>query len=350
MMKEGSVYLQGSWWCLNPSSLMDLKEAVIEPWELELVKAMELWWNSEPTMSIRTSGSTGNPKPIQLAKAAMEASAKRTIDYFEVSPGSKAGLALPVTSIAGMMMLVRAIIGRWDLVVSKPAIHATFNADELDFVALTPIQAQTIEQEDPVQWKSFKTVLIGGGSPNNRWLSQLSGETRVFESFGMTETISHLALRQLYPLREPNFRCLPGFAVRTNSQGVLNIRTPDGQEFITRDVVQCQDDHSFIWLGRMDDVINSGGLKIHPEAVEMGLQAIINQPFRCFGVPDADWGQVVAIRIHSEEVPHDWEEQKRFIESWSRDNLPKHHAPKVIEWAPLEQSWTGKWKRPRNHT
>lgn len=349
-MKEGNVHLQGCWWALNPSSLIGLKEAAIEPWELELVKAMEQWWNSESTMSIHTSGSTGAPKPIVLEKAAMEASAKRTIDHFNLSPGSKAGLALPVTSIAGMMMLVRAIIGRWDLVVSKPAIQATFNAHELDFVALTPIQAQTIEQEDPVQWKSFKTVLIGGGVPNERWLNHLSGETRVFESFGMTETISHMALRQLHPFCEPYFRCLPGFEVRSNSLGVLSIRTPDGQEFATRDVVECRDHQSFRWLGRMDDVINSGGLKIHPEAVEKGLYAIIDQPFRCYGVPDADWGQAVALRIHAEEVPHDWKEQKRFIESWSRDNLPKHHSPKVIEWAPLEQSWTGKWKRPRNHT
>ena len=348
-MSEGRIFLQGQWWPLQPESIPALQATVASPWEEDVVEALRSWWNDAEVVITSTSGSTGNPRPIQHAKAAMEESAKRTLHHFGLMEGATAGLAMPVKFIGGMMMLVRAVVGKLDLVAVQPQACPDFGAlpcSSLDFLPLTPSQAQAFHASDSSSWARIQCLLLGGGPVNRAWLGTLDGGPRIVESFGMTETISHFALREVHPNREEDFHCLPGFEVFSGEQEALVIDGPDGTRWETRDAAQVLSSRSFKWLGRLDGVINSGGIKIHPERVEWILSGFLTEPFKCYGKPDARWGEILILRIDSEAAPPDAEAMRDRILAWADDHLPKHHAPKMVEWAPLERTWTGKWKMP----
>lgn len=309
---------------------------------------LERWWNETEVVEVKTSGSTGTPQTLQHTKAAMRESAERTIAFFALEEGIQAGLAMPVHFIAGMMMLVRAEQGRWHLIAVPPTATPQYNRRDLDFVALTPPQAQAWQRAYPDEWSGCRTLLLGGGPVASAWLKGLGHSPAIFEGFGMTETVSHFAVRSLHPTHQAHFQCLPGFSVSADEQGALGVCTPAGKTLMTRDAVQVRDPLSFRWEGRLDDVVNSGGIKIHPASVEEAFSAVIEGPMACYGEPHERWGQSLVLRIHAEHAPSDAEARTKALMDWAKTNLPAHHAPKRIEWCPLEKTWTGKWKRPRH--
>ena len=343
---SGTLTLAGRTWPLRFESLESMREAVHEPWQEAIVDFLDRWWGNEETLQVRTSGSTGDPRPLAHSKAGMVDSAHRTIQHFGLTPGTKAGLAMPVQFIGGMMMLVRAEVGEWNLTAVQPQATPHFG-DALDFVALTPSQAQAWQRANPAEWSNCKQLLVGGGQSPAAWLKDALEAPEVHEGFGMTETISHFAVRQLHPKCEPWFRCLPGFTVSTDNRNALRIELPSGQTLQTNDAAEVQHEQSFRWLGRLDDVVNSGGIKIHPSLVEQELASIIPVPFACYGAPDVKWGQALVLRIHAHQEPEDVDRERLRIATWAEANLPRHHVPKRIEWLPLEATASGKWKRPR---
>lgn len=342
----GTLTFAGRTWPLRLESLGAMRSAVQAPWQASIVDFLERWWGESKTVDVHTSGSTGDPRPLSHTKADMAESARRTIAYFGLVPGTRAGLAMPVQFIGGMMMVVRADVGGWNLTAVQPQATPHLGS-ELEFTALTPAQAQAWQQACPNEWASCKQLLVGGGQAPIDWLKGIQGGPAVYEGFGMTETISHFAVRQLHPKQEEAFVCLPGFAVSTDDQNALCIVGPDGRTLQTNDAVDVRSAHSFRWLGRLDDVINSGGIKIHPAAVERELACIIEAPVKCYGEPHAQWGQALVLRIHAACEPADAGEERERITAWARTNLRPHHAPKRIEWLPLETTASGKWKRPR---
>lgn len=346
----GTLTIGGQSWPLVPASLGALKAAADEPWKAAIAEFLGRWWDATDAVEVNTSGSTGVPRPILHTKAAMRQSAERTIAFFALAEGAHAGLAMPVHFIGGMMMLVRAEVGRWHLTAVPPASTPHYGRSDLDFVALTPPQAQAWQQAHPDEWGGCRTLLLGGGPVPVAWLNGLGKSPAIFEGFGMTETVSHFAVRQLHPEHQMHFQCLPGFAVAANAQGALLVTTPSGQTLTTRDAIEARGPQAFRWKGRLDDVVNSGGIKIHPAAVEAALSAIIEGPFACYGEPHERWGQSLVVRIHAEQAPSDAEAQTTALLDWAKSNLPAHHAPKRVEWRPLEKTWTGKWKRPRHET
>ncbi len=333
-------------WPLLPSSLNSMRGMVEETWQAAIVDFLESWWGDDETIEVQTSGSTGNPRRLVHTKADMVESARRTIQHFALVPGTRAGLAMPVQFIGGMMMLVRAQVGGWDLKAVKPQAVPKMGG-AVDFVALTPSQAKSWRLAHPREWLLCKNVLIGGGQTAVAWLKDAPEVPAVYEGFGMTETVSHFAIRQLHPQHQDAFQCLPGFAVFADARNALGIKLPNRQTLHTNDAAEVNDAQSFRWLGRLDDVVNSGGVKIHPESIEESLAAIIKQPFRCYGAHDTLWGQVLVLRIHSDSEPTYADKERARIAAWAEANLPRHHAPKRIEWMPLEITASGKWKRPR---
>jgi O-succinylbenzoic acid--CoA ligase len=342
----GTLTFAGCTWPLQASSLDSMRNAAQEPWQESIVEFLDRWWSDDERIRVNTSGSTGDPRPLWHAKANLVESARRTIQHFGLMPGTHAGLAMPVQFIGGMMMVVRAEVGGWNLTAVQPQAAPEFGA-ALDFVALTPPQAQAWQRTHPREWSSCKTLLLGGGQAPAAWLAAAHDAPAVYEGFGMTETISHFAVRQLHPNNEPCFRCLPGFTVSTTAENALNIACPDGQTLQTNDAVEVQDAQSFRWLGRLDDVVNSGGIKIHPASVDAVLASAITKPFKCYGAPDPQWGEVLVLRIHAAREPENAEAERKRITEWARTQLPQHHGPKRIEWLPLESTASGKWKRPR---
>lgn len=348
LMINGALIMAGQSWPLQPSSLPAMRTAAGEPWQEAVVNFLESWWNEKEQVAAKTSGSTGIPQSIDLKKTAMVDSANRTIEYFQLVPGTRAGLAMPVHFIGGMMMVVRAVVGQWNLTVVEPSSAPAFGSPQ-DFVALTPPQARGWYEKSPMEWEACQTLLIGGGRASVDWMLNAEKGPRVFESFGMTETISHFAVREIHPKNEFHFQCLPGFEVRTAADGGMVVCAPSGAEIKTNDAIEAQGRGAFRWMGRLDEAVNSGGIKIHPAAVETELKPAVPGVFRCYGEPHEKWGEALVLRIHAEQEPADANEERARIFKWAKHHLPLHHAPKRIEWLPLETTWTGKWKRPRAH-
>jgi O-succinylbenzoic acid--CoA ligase len=289
------------------------------------------WFDESLTIQVTTSGTTGPPKKITINKQAMLASAAATSTYFKLAPGIHALLCLSVQFIAGKMMLVRAMQGGWQLDVVKPSVSPIKNrAKPYDFVAMIPMQvSQSLKQI-----KQIKTLLIGGASLSNRLRDLLVElEVQAYESYGMTETITHIAVKSI---REPNFNALPGVSFALNENQCLRISAPriSTDAIQTNDIVDLIDAKQFRFLGRIDTVINSGGIKLFPELIEQKLAAQLPHRFYIIGKPNEEWGEQALLVIES--VPY-------VLPANVFDCLNKYEKPKQIIFLPhFQETASGK--------
>lgn len=339
------IHIAGQWWPLQKDKLTLLKESCTEAWEREAVQVLTDWWSEGAEMTSLTSGSTGSPKPIVHAKKAMVESAERTIRFFKLLPGTQAVLVLPARFIGGKMMIIRALVGGWDIKIERPGALPE-GVVPCDFIAMTPAQATALVEHRPKAWEQLGTVLLGGSAVDDSLIQQMPAGPKVFESFGMTETISHFALRQLVPIQEAAFQCLEGFEVVQTEDSVLEIVFPNGKHLKTNDAVKVTGASAFEWLGRRDDVINSGGIKIHPAQIERALASLIPGPFKVYGEYHATWGTQLVLRVHATAPPANASQLEAEWTAWAKRHLPPHHSPKRIEWKELKQTGSGKWLRP----
>ena len=281
------------------------------------------WLSDDDHLAIHTSGSTGKPKEIQMPKTAMCASAVRTAVFFKVSEGASALLCLPIRYIAGKMMLVRALVLGWhlDIIPPKTKLHIE---RKYDFTALIPLQAKVSFG----LLGQFKTVLIGG-APISSNLRQRIGKkyNHCIETYGMTETLTHVATRAV---REPElpFRAMPGIGISTDKNSCLLIDVPQVplSPISTQDIVKLEHDNGFTLLGRHDWVINSGGVKIFPEVLEEIIAPYITFTFFFTGLPDAALGEKLVLLVEADTS------EKEAIMAIAQQHLGanKHHVPKVV--------------------
>ena len=327
------------------------------PWQAQLLARLRDWFDPHvSSFTFPTSGSTGPPSSCVHPRARLVASADRTLAsplLRRPSPPSppsrpfRALLAMPTLFVGGWMMVVRAWRAGWDLTLVEPRALPEWpdNEPPFDFVALTPMQALSLGP----RLAAFRRVLLGGAAtpPGLPW----PDEVEIWSSFGMTETASHVALRRIHPDPEPAFTCLPGVTWSTGDSGALVLEdTVLGlPPLTTRDaVVPGPGPTTFQWLGRLDDVINTGGLKVHPAEVETCIAPILDAPFVVFGLPHAKLGTQVAIRIDA-PLP-DLPAQRALMDrarAALEGCLPAAALPRHWEWAPLERTDSGKWKRPK---
>ena len=252
------------------------------------------WFDSKSYIEMQTSGTTGTPKTIVVPKQAMVDSALATGDFFDIIPGNKALQCLPVKYVAGKMMLVRALILGLDLEFVAPNSHPMKNNEiNFDFVAMVPLQAQNSLSE----LKKVKKMIVGGAAVSKTLEQQLLKlPTEVFETYGMTETITHIAARRL---GEKAFTVLPNVTISYDERNCLVIHAPriSPEVIITNDIVELINENQFIFLGRMDNIINSGGIKLIPEQIEEKLAGKISQRFFIASKPDAELGEKVILVI-----------------------------------------------------
>ena len=272
-------------------------------------------------MEFHTSGSTGMPKRIVHRKTVLESSAKRTLDYFSLKPGDSAALILPAEFIGGSMMLVRALIGGLTLHLLPPKL-AVNEIPNVDFLPCTPAQFKAALQNDVLS--DFNGAILLGGAPVGD-IEPVVG-INLYVGYGMTETASHVALR---PLTEKVYSAVDGVEFSTR-EGALVIDAPHlgVKELQTNDLVRLIDPHSFEFIGRLDDVINSGGLKIHPAVLESHFHS--NGCVVCISsIADKVYGEAVVIVVEGgvsesrvkkllKDVPRN--QQPKFI--LSADRLP----------------------------
>jgi O-succinylbenzoic acid--CoA ligase len=252
---------------------------------------------SSQKIQIRTSGTTGNPKTITVSRDQMQKSAGATLNYFNLKKGDSCLLALSCEFIAGKMMLVRAIEGKLNLFLGKPCSDPShYFSQKYDFVPLVPMQVQNIIKSEEIG--QIRQLLVGGGKVSNEIISQIKVfQTKVFESFGMSETLTHFAIKQISPNYSEWFKTIAGFEIDTNKKDELVIKKNGiiNSTLKTKDLIEKKSNSEFKWLGRSDNIINSGGIKIIPEEIERKIAKLISVRFVLIGLPDNQLGQKIAI-------------------------------------------------------
>ncbi|MFV0305976.1 MAG: AMP-binding protein [Moheibacter sp.] len=304
-------------------------------WEKNILRFLEDWDSSDEYITTQTSGSTGVPKKIKIPKEAMRKSAKLTGGFFQFQKGQSALLCLPTHFIAGKMMLVRALEFQLRLICVEPSSFVDLKTKSLfDFVAMTPMQVQSSLKILP----QIKNLLIGGAPLSSKLKDQLLlSQTNCYESYGMTETVTHIALKEI---SEYHFTALQGVVLSQDSRECLVIQTPYFKDkVVTNDVVELFDENRFKWLGRFDNVVNSGGIKLFPEQIESKLKPYIECEFIIDSVLDDLLGEQLIIVIESLENNID------FTQLFSKV-LSKYERPKKAYFLDLfPRTENGKVKR-----
>ncbi len=292
------------------------------------------WLNINNYIEVLTSGTTGKPKTIRIEKQAMVNSALSTGLYFDLKTEDKALNCLPVKYIAGKMMFVRAfVIGLHLDFVAPNAMPLLINEKIYDFVAMVPLQVEN----SSVNLNQIKTLIVGGAKINKALENKiLNSECKVFETYSMTETVTHIAVKRV---GERVFSILPNVSISQDNRNCLVISAPDlnVENLITNDVVKLVSNNQFIWLGRFDNVINSGGIKLFPEQIEEKIAKKIRNRLFVAGIPDEKLGEKLVLFV--EGIPFE-------IENSVFDSLDKYEKPKEIKFIPIfEETETGKIKR-----
>lgn len=259
------------------------------------------WENPSPFIEAHTSGSTGTPKAIRLLKADMLTSARATNARFGIDSASLLVCPLSAEYIAGKMMIVRALQAGCYLWMLTPSNRFTGQLSTLG-APITLLAVVPSQVPDLLAWDGLNRVqnVIIGGAPLAPQTEQSLVEAHVnaFATYGMTETCSHVALR---PMGADIYQAMPGVNFGVDQRRCLRIQAPDFsfQALQTNDCVQLLSPSSFRWLGRADNVINSGGIKIHPEEVERLLAPLLSAPYFVIGIPDTKWGTALALVVES---------------------------------------------------
>lgn len=270
-------------------------------WQMDVYRFILDFLSETEFILQQTSGSTGTPKTIQLSKQAMLKSAENTIEFFNLGKNQTAVLCLPVKYIAGKMMIVRAFLAEMNLILIKPASLPDFsNLGKIDFCAMVPMQAAKLLEQN--KWPDIKTLILGGAETNPELTEKLQAvETNVFETYGMAETCSHVALKQINGKNpEEHFTTLPEIKISLDNRDCLEIEVPFlNEKIITNDIVELVSENKFSWIGRFDSIINSGGIKIQPEILEKKIGGILQKPCVILGTPDQLLGQKVVLIIET---------------------------------------------------
>jgi len=256
--------------------LFELSKDHLDFYDEDLYAFLHDWNSNKPNINTFTSGSTGNPKSIKLSKKAILESAIATNHFFNLNERSSFFICLPTKYIAGKMMVIRAIIAKAKIIIAKPeAIPVKKLTTPVSFCAMTPYQVLNCTKENKDQLNLISQLIIGGSPVNNVLCTELTSlKTRCYISFGMTETISHIALKSI---NKSIYECLPHVSISTNENNQLIIDAPliNVHDMVTNDIISLKDDKHFIWMGRADNIINSGGVKLHPEIIEKKLDNVL---------------------------------------------------------------------------
>ena len=263
---------------------------------------LQLWLSDGKDLVVHTSGSTGTPKPIIIQKEQMVNSALATGKFFNLKEGDTALLCLPASYIAGKMMLVRALVLGLEIDYVDPSSNPLEKVGkQYKFSAMVPMQVfNCIDKLHLID-----ILIIGGAAVSLDLKKQLKAvPTKLFETYGMTETITHIAVKEI---NATSFKTLPNVTISLDNRNCLVIEAPQvSNEIITtNDVVELVSKTEFKWLGRFDTIINSGGIKLNPEQIEAKLSNYIKTDFFVASLPDAVLQNKLVLLIEGEQINDD---------------------------------------------
>ncbi len=288
---------------------------------------LERWNDRKQYIEAHTSGSTGKPKTIRLLKSDMIASAESTCRFFGLNSGSTLVCPLSADYIAGKMMIVRALVSGSTLYMEHPSSRPLPDKDygHIDLLPVVPAQLDgllAVEHDYEI-----RNVIIGGAPLSHEAELRLyEAGFKSYSTYGMTETCSHVALRHISTDSDNEYIALPGYRFSADDRSCLIIHSSlqSFTELRTNDVVELIDEKRFRWLGRHDNVIITGGLKVHPEILERKISSLIGQVFYISSGPDEKWGQHIILHIEGDAC--DTED----LMSLLRKKLKSHELPREI--------------------
>ena len=303
---------------------------------------LDEWNNDSERVLVHTSGSTGTPKPLWVEKRRMEASARITCDFLGLKEGDTALLCMPLDYIAGKMMVVRSLVRKLKLMVVEPTGHPLV-AHQLPrgftFAAMVPMQVYNSLQvpEERERLRLIKHLIIGGGAIDDALARELKDfPNYVWSTYGMTETLSHIALRRLNGAEASEwYTPFDNVRISQSDDGCLVIDAPEvcAEWLVTNDIVEISQGR-FRVVGRKDNVICSGGIKIQAEEVERALKPYLHVPFMITKRKDEKYGEIVVMMVECggkrrEERGERIEESlKTRLQRLCREHLPKYWQPR----------------------
>lgn len=288
-------------------------------------------WNSEADFVwVHTSGSTGEPKPFKASKQKMTNSARMTCDFLGLKDGDTALLCMPMKYIAGKMVVVRSLVRNLNLVIVEPSGHPLKDINvHLNFAAMTPMQVfnSLAEPTERQRLSEIDNLIIGGGAIDDALATELQKmPNRIFSTYGMTETLSHIAMRRINGNDASDFyKPMDGVKIGISPRGTLQIDAPMvcDETLITNDIAEIAPNGTFRIIGRTDNTINSGGVKIQIEEAERLLKDKLKYSFAATSIPDKKFGEALVLLVDNcnlEEVkkaceeawPHLWQPKSIF--------------------------------------
>ena len=302
------------------------------PFHHQLSLFLKEWFSPSSTIRLHTSGSTGLPKAITVRKEQMLQSARMTCDFFQLKRGDRALLCLPLDYIAGKMMVVRALYAGLDLYPAVPSGHPLAerapgeNVLPFDFAAMVPLQVYNSLQSDEEKQRlsQIRQLIIGGGAVDKELAEALKGfPNAIYSTYGMTETLSHIALRRINGVEaERYYTPLPGVGISVSEENTLTVHVPlvADEPVVTNDIAEVRADGTFRIIGRRDNVINSGGIKVQSEEVEEKLAPFIKGNYAVTSLPHPKLGQAIVLLI---EPAADPEAVRKAVEQI----LPRYQQP-----------------------
>lgn len=284
------------------------------------------WFDEKDYIISKTSGSTGKPKELKLKKEYLRASARMTGDYFQFKETDNLLLSLPIFGIGGKMIIIRAIEFNCNLIVVSPQYNPLkdLKKREIKIISLVPYQVNKIIEEDKEGFSNVQNVLIGGAPVGIKLINKLKFlNTAFFETFGMTETYSHIALKNLK--ENAYFQLLNNITINTQND-CLQINAPHIgiQNLLTNDLINKIDESHFEWIGRKDFIINSGGVKLQPELIENKLEEIITTSYFISKEKDDNFGEIVVLIIEGLTI------EEQTIRKILLNKLLSYEMPKKI--------------------
>ena len=324
------------------------------------------WNNGSDRVLVHTSGSTGKPKPMRVEKKLMLNSARITCDFLGLKPGDSALLCMSLDYIAGKMVVVRSIERHLHLISVPPSGHPLKDVDEeITFAAMVPMQVYNTLQvlEERERLSRIRHLIIGGGAIDaalEQELQSLPGDIAIWSTYGMTETLSHIALRRINGDESSEwYQPFDSVHISQTEEGCLVIDAPQvcAETLVTNDIVEIEpyiynkvEKLRFRIKGRKDNVICSGGIKIQIEEVETLLKPYLEKPFMLAKKKDGKFGEIAVLLSEDEDIKRVEATVRRLLSDESEKSSDhkkyKYWIPKefrYVEHLPLTE--TGKPKR-----
>lgn len=338
---------------IQPQNIEELYEldSSYEP----IVRFVRNWLSGDDTFQFRTSGSTGAPGMVEIKRSQIQASVNATASFLKLQKSDQILLCLAPNYVASIMMAARGLILDLDVHVVKPSADplAGLNQQRIDFASFVPYQIyHIIEAGRLEELGKIKNVLIGGAPISDEAFRQISSLPNAsYMTYGMTETVTHIALMRITgEPGEATYHTLPNLAVGVNEHDCLWVKGAVSRDrtIQTNDVVSFSDEGRFRWMGRRDFMINSGGVKIHPEQVERVIEVMfkalnLTNEFYLFGAPDELLGQKLILAVEGPEPINCLLDK---INPAIKSQFGKYHQPKDVRYVTgFERTASGKVKR-----